>query len=126
MPKLVSNRTFRYELPFPPSVNTYWRSMTRGRRQIVYVSAEGKKFRKQVMATVTRKANSTSRLSVLVELLMPDERIRDIDNYQKAMLDALKHARVYQDDCLIDDLHVKRIGLDPMRIGKCTITIAEL
>ncbi len=129
MPKISpAHRSFRYELKFPPSVNNYWRSTynPKLKRTIVYIGPEGKKFREHVITNIGKVANTDKRLAVLVELLMPDNRRRDIDNYQKSTLDALKHARVYNDDCLIDDLHVKRAGVDPMKIGKCTVTITEL
>jgi crossover junction endodeoxyribonuclease RusA len=60
---------------------------------------------------------------VLVELIMPDNRRRDIDNYQKAALDALAHAGVYQDDCQIDELIVRRLHVEPP--GAIDLTITE-
>jgi crossover junction endodeoxyribonuclease RusA len=39
---------------------------------------------------------------------MPDRYRRDLDNVCKAMLDALGHAGVYQDDSQIDRLEIVR------------------
>jgi len=38
----------------------------------------------------------------------PDNRRRDLDNFQKPLQDALQYAGVYPDDCAIDDYHVTR------------------
>ena len=38
----------------------------------------------------------------------PDRRRRDMDNYNKGLLDALTHAGIYPDDSDIDDLRVQR------------------
>lgn len=38
----------------------------------------------------------------------PDKRKRDLDNVCKATLDALQHARLFDDDAQIDELHVER------------------
>ena len=104
----------------------YWRSTCRLGYSQVYISPEGKRFREHVIEHIGKVANTGARLDVSIELLMPDKRIRDLDNYQKSLLDALKHARVYQDDSLIDALHILRAGVDPMKLGKCTVTITEL
>ena len=95
-------------------------------RVVVYIGPKGKAFRQEVIEGIGKVSHTIQRLAVVVELLMPDNRRRDIDNYQKSTLDALKHARVYEDDCLIDDLRVRRAGVDPLKIGKCTVTITEL
>lgn len=113
-------RTFTYRLSFPPSVNHYWRR--NGPRY--FISGAGKEFRRAVLADVLDPPLLKGRLAVLLEFVMPDNRRRDIDNYQKAALDALSHAGVYQDDCQIDDLHVKRLYVEPP--GCVDVTITEI
>lgn len=95
--------------PFPPSINHYYGNGRGGRK---FIKPDGVEYRAAVIAYVQRyklKAPD-GRLSVAVQLYPPDKRRRDLDNFAgKAMLDALTHAGVYQDDCLIDDLRITRM-----------------
>lgn len=45
-------------------------------------------------------------LKVTITAYRPDNRRRDLDNLLKAVLDALTHAGVYEDDHLICDLRI--------------------
>lgn len=49
-----------------------------------------------------------ARIAVTIWLHAPDNRTRDLDNYNKGLLDGLKAAGVYNDDEQIDDLRVIR------------------
>ena len=93
------------ELPFPPSVNSYWRTF-QGR---MIISAAGRSYRKAVQdAVILQKANKQlgGKLRVVIEAFRPDNRIRDLDNLLKASLDGLTHAGVYLDDSQISDLRI--------------------
>lgn len=90
-------------LPYPPTVNTYWRTA----RNMQYISPEGRKYREAVIAKVD-DFKLDGRLKVEIEATMPDRRRRDIDNLFKAVLDALTHAQVWGDDNQIDDLRIVR------------------
>lgn len=94
-------------LPWPPSVNHYWG--TRGK--IRFIGAAGKAFRQatNVAWYATREQGfANARLVVTVVAYPPDRRKRDLDNILKAALDALSHARAYEDDSQIDRLIVER------------------
>ncbi len=97
-----------YELPYPPSVNHYWRRVGGA----TLVSREGRRFRREVCAALAAGADTgpplTGRLAVHVTVCPPDRRRRDIDNVQKAAFDALEHAGVYRDDAQIDRIVVER------------------
>lgn len=100
-------------LPYPPSVNGYWRhTMIQGKPRVL-ISAEGRKYRTQVHHAVLlhtpghRKAPA-GRLVVHITAHAPDRRARDLDNINKGLLDALVHAGVMADDSLIDRLTVER------------------
>lgn len=114
--------TYTYRLPWPPSVNTYWR---RGPK-VTYLSPKAKLYRAEVWVSVYdgRRAPMQSRLAVNIELTLPDRRKRDIDNHLKAAIDALQHAGVFADDEQIDELRVKRLHVEPP--GCCDVTITEL
>lgn len=88
------------ELPYPPSVNHYWRMV--GSR--VLISREGRAFRERVcpILTASRVETLLGRLAVRIEVYPPDRRRRDIDNVQKAVLDALEKGGTYEDDSQID------------------------
>ena len=94
-------------LPYPPTVNHYWG--TSGKRR--YIKAEGLAFRAAVIGAwyATRQQGfANARLHVSVTVYPPDARKRDLDNVLKATLDALTHARAYEDDSQIDRLTVER------------------
>lgn len=111
--------TFEIELPYPPSINHYWRRV--GCRTLI--SREGRRFRDRVVAILTarRPTLMTGPLKVEIDVYPPDNRRRDLDNVQKALLDALQHGGVYTDDSQIVDLHARK-G-DPKPAGMVRVTI---
>ncbi|QDT62424.1 Crossover junction endodeoxyribonuclease RusA [Stieleria bergensis] len=98
---------FKFKLPFPPTINTYWRHV--GQR--VLISRRGRNYRKQVMEYLqTRDIKTlTGPLSVNIELYTPDRRRRDVDNVLKAILDSLQWGGVYEDDTQIFRLAIEKI-----------------
>ncbi len=113
--------TRTYELPYPPSVNHYWRHV--GWRTLI--SREGRRFRKEVVALLAaqRARPLNGRLVVRVTVHPPDERRRDLDNVQKALLDALQRGGALHDDSQIDELVIKRGAVIPN--GKTIVQIME-
>lgn len=107
-------------LPWPPTVNTYYRS-DRGRKP--HISAKGKAYREAVQARVIEQEIGTmsGRLAVTIEAFPPDRRVRDLDNLLKATLDALAKAGVYGDDGLIDRILIERLGTEPDGLLRVTI-----
>jgi len=104
-------------LPWPPSVNNYWRSMVMKGRVQVYLSKAGKAYRKAVDEAVFLQPGTsdplTGPLSVTITAHAPTRRAYDLDNLPKGVLDGLGHANVYEDDSQIDDLRVFRGSVDP-------------
>ncbi len=99
------------ELPWPPSVNAYWRSVVIGRQPRVLISEEGRNYRKAVAQSfMVQRIGSvgTARCAVDIEVRKPDNRRRDVDNLPKAILDSLTHAGLWVDDSQIDDLRIWR------------------
>ncbi len=95
------------ELPWPPSINHYWRHTKNGH----YISNEGKAYRETVCYSCVKHRGILSddtRLSVGIEAFPPDKRKRDLDNVLKSLLDALQHAGIYKDDSQIDSLSISR------------------
>lgn len=100
-----------YELPFPPSVNHLWRRV--GPRTLL--SRGGRAFRRAVLTALSARGVRpiAGRLAVTIDVHPPDHRRRDLDNLQKALLDALQHGGAYLDDAQIDDLHIRRCECVP-------------
>ncbi len=106
-------------LPWPPSVNRYWRHVVIGRGARVLLSAEGRRYQaaaaKHLM--IQRQARQwpvlplAGRLAVEIDAYPPDRRARDLDNVCKALLDAIQHAGLILDDSQIDSLLVRRCGV---------------
>ena len=114
----------KLSLPFPPSLNHYWRYTPRG----VLISKRGRAYRNEVYAAILEQRGSRplimDRIGVSVELCAPDKRRRDIDNYVKAMLDALVHGQVIGDDSQVDRLLIHRGGIT--KPGRCYVEIELL
>ena len=74
------------------------------------ISREGRRFRDRVQralaAAGVRPMNGD--LAVRIEVYPPDRRRRDIDNVQKALLDALQHGGAYHDDSQIVKLSTEK------------------
>ena len=110
------------ELPFPPTVNSYYGHNKRG---IKYITKRGKAFRGEVREHCLEQncygLSLDYPLQFDVILYPPDRRTRDLDNYMKALQDALTEAKVWVDDSQIDDLHPQRGVIVPG--GKCAVRI---
>lgn len=98
------------QLPYPPSVNTYWRHLSKGPLAgRTLLSEDGRKYRETIGKLLfSSKRVGTQRVKVDIECRMPDRRKRDLDNIPKALLDALTHGGMWDDDSQIDDLRVWR------------------
>lgn len=111
----------RLTLPWPPSVNHYWRFVP-GKASPM-ISREGRAYRATVRRIVLEQGGERlhpGRHAVSVTAFPPDRRRRDLDNLLKALLDALAHAGVYADDESIDLLMVRRM-YDANRRGEVDV-----
>jgi len=100
-----NENSIKFTLPWPPSVNTYWRTF-QGR---MIISAKGREYRKSVADQVLIQRGAkhyAGKMRVEIEAYRPDNRRRDLDNLLKAVLDACTHAGVWEDDSNIVDLRI--------------------
>jgi len=122
------------ELPFPPSVNHYYRHV--GPR--VLISREGRAFRETVCAILARLGvrRMSGPLAVVTDIYPPDNRRRDLDNTQKALLDAMQHGGAYEDDsqvALLASLRREKtfggkvaVRIDAFPLHRCPLCGAEV
>ena len=113
----------QFTLPFPPSVNHYYRRV--GPRTLI--SREGRAYRRNVCALLAgngpRKPPAGGRIALAMDAFPPDRRRRDLDNLQKPVLDALEHGGLYENDSQIDLLVTRR--RTPVRDGRLNIHVDE-
>ncbi len=116
-------KTVNLTLNFPPTVNSYYVRSKRG----VFISKKGRLFRGNVAEECHEQSayalGLSCALKVDVILYPPDRRTRDLDNYMKALLDALTLAKVWEDDSLVDNLNIHRGSI--VKGGKCAVRISE-
>ena len=111
-----------FELPYPPSINHYWRMV--GRRMLI--SREGRAFREKVCSVLAAAGARPLReaLIVRIEAYPPDRRRRDLDNALKSLLDSLQHGGAYVDDSQVVKLTIERCR--PTPCGKVIVRIEEV
>jgi crossover junction endodeoxyribonuclease RusA len=109
-------------LPFPPSVNTYWRRSGRH----IHISEKGREYREAVIAALSTfgwGSFGDQRLAVKLELHRGDRRSYDVDNFCKGLFDAFTHAGVWTDDSQIDELLIRRGDVDKTTGGYVKIEV---
>lgn len=99
---------YEFTLPWPPSVNGYWRSFMG--RQII--SKRGREYVKQV-ENVMRDLGLHGEgldcpLSVSIKLNPPTLRKYDVDNFSKGVFDALSKCGYWVDDDIVQSLTVTK------------------
>jgi len=107
------------ELPYPPSVNKYWRHF-RGR---AILSKTARQFKSNVQAILYGRKPIAGRVMVCVFVHPPDMRRRDLDNTLKAVLDA-GNGLLWADDSCIDELRIVRRHCTPG--GKVEIHVESI
>lgn len=119
-------------LPFPPSVNTYWRyaQFNNMKTAIPMISKKGREYTKHIEGFVS-KYNLFQRffngefLAVELILCPPNNRARDIDNYTKGLFDSFSKAKMWEDDKQIKEL---KITMGPVTKGgmvRMRVTVME-
>lgn len=116
------------ELMWPPSVNHEW-VKARGR---IILAPKGRTYRAYVVGKILAMRSKGSLpqttldgdLAMTMELYPPDRRRRDVDNYSKAIFDALTHAHLWRDDSQVTRQTVT--VREPRAGGQVVLTISAL
>lgn len=94
-------------LPWPPSVNRYYRNVD----GVTKISAEGRAYRTAVVNLLAESRSAppmAGAVGVDIEAFMPDKRRRDLDNLLKGLLDALTYSGLWLDDSQVVDLRIRK------------------
>lgn len=123
---MIANKNYIHlVLPFPPSVNHYYVKTRNG----IFISKKGKQFRKDVAELIHEQIQIKEQLNYLLKvaviLFPPDARLRDLDNYKKALLDAITESGLWKDDKLINQLYSYRGEIKREIKGATEIIISE-
>ena len=95
-------------IPYPPSVNMYWRMAVIGGRPRMLLSREARQYKERVEIILRAKALKPLQGAVrLRATVYRPARRGDLDNTLKALLDALR-GHLYDDDSQVAEIHVKR------------------
>ena len=119
------SRILTVKLPWPPTINHYWRTVPMGRATRTLISKKGRIYRTSVIAALSSCGfyglRLDDRLAVTITLYPPTKARRDLDNFAKALLDAFTHAGVWLDDDQIDALHIYRGAVE--KGGNAVVTV---
>lgn len=117
-PRTESAEPLRFRIPWPPSVNHYFRPYTNRDGTSGIVTRGGRAYRDRAIYRILeqkvprRKLTGPLQIDFVAE--PPDNtRRRDLDNLLKPALDALTHAGVIDDDFHVDLLTIQRAPARP-------------
>lgn len=98
--------TAEFNLPWPPSVNHYYRHA--GSKH--FISPDGKRYREKVIAMFRNNPHPVFKgeIALYAEFHPPDLKRRDLDNLLKCTQDSLQHAGLYADDSQISQINILR------------------
>lgn len=110
---------FTVSLPYPISANKLWRAV--GGRNIK--SAEYRRWLTQALWACkgAQPVKGPYRLTILAT--RPDNRRRDLGNLEKAVSDALQEARLIDDDCAAQSIHLEWVIAAPIKGGAILATV---
>ena len=116
---------YELELPFPPTLNTYRVPARHYRTKKLFLktSDEGKAYKQEVCYKVKNAPYFECKVHVSISFFPKTNARYDIDNFLKALFDALTEARVWKDDSLVHSMYVEK-G-EPVKGGKVFIKISK-
>jgi crossover junction endodeoxyribonuclease RusA len=116
-------------VPWPPSVNNYWKPTCFCGRPGITLTPKARDYRQSVVCAIRDAMGPPlspieGPVRIDVELRPPDRRKRDIDNHLKSLFDALTYGSVWKDDSQVDEMTVRRGPV--ISGGHATVIISEL
>lgn len=115
------------ELPWPPSVNHYWRSVPLGKYVRVLISKKGRQYREDVKKIVAESGIKTVTGAVAIKRILycPDYRERDEDNTAKAIYDSLTKAGAIEGDQFVCFSQCEK-RIDSEKTGRVIVQIKQV
>lgn len=113
-------------IPFPPTTGNHQHVTLRNGRRMLRKDIIA--WRDEVSYLVSQmkiRFLTLAPLSMHVDVWMPDNRKRDLDNIAKVVSDALEEAGMILDDSSVHDLHLIKKGVDKIA-PRCIISIERL
>lgn len=138
----------KLDLPWPPTINSYWRSLVvkkktaaldarfgfNTHKSLVVLSKAGRDYRETAVAmirtamwdvrTVFSQWPMKGDVSVTLDFHPPDKRSRDLDNLPKAVFDSFTYAGVWADDDQV--AHFSATRREQIEGGGVTITVKPM
>lgn len=97
-------------LPLPPTVNTYWRSIVRGKHALPILSREAREYKARMLTYAVNAKPLVGPCKLTARFFRP-RRAGDVDGRIKPLLDALQGIAFLNDAQLVE-LHAYN-DLDP-------------
>lgn len=114
--------TVTFNLPFPPSVNSMWRS----KGSNWYSTPKYKAWQKEAFAEIKYQKVPKVKppYSITIAAGRPDKRKRDIGNLEKGVSDILQTAGIITNDC--DTEHLEIYWDCTIDAGRINVTISTI
>lgn len=87
----------------PQSQNAYYRIF----KNRFVITREGKEYRRRIREELGEVKQIRGLVRLDIHFEFKDKRLRDLDNYHKCFIDAIKNL-VIEDDCMINELFLKK------------------
>jgi len=107
----------RLILPYPPTINTYYRFAPGDTQPRISPKGRAYQTRITMLCMRVKPFRMDERLHMTIGAWVPDKRMRDIDNIEKPLIDSMEKAGIYPNDEQIDVLSIDRLFSDPIRPG---------
>lgn len=117
-----------FTLPWPPSVNSAYRSPLINGEPRTMLSRRGRAYKKLAAASLALQSVprfGAARVAVEIEVFPPDRRRRDLGNLDKLLLDALQPT-VIDDDAQVDYLVFDRRRTATVPGGRVNVVVTVL
>lgn len=110
-------------MPWPPSIGAYRSPVSiKGKLRLI-LTKKARAYKILCRKLIITDKKLSGPLTVYIYLYQPDNRRRDVDNYCKAILDALTECGVWEDDSQIYLLIIKKGEVQ--KGGSVIVTIYE-
>jgi crossover junction endodeoxyribonuclease RusA len=105
---MIGRKELNIILPYPhkASVNSIWKRV----KNQVYLSPQAKHFRYLVYYQLHGTIGFEDMpLRLEIKIYPPDNRVRDIDNILKTVLDSLQFAKMFKNDSQVHQLYLEKM-----------------